>query len=121
MTSFLSYFIYIVIHRAYTDHFFFDFLTLSFLINVNLTSLVLVDLVLLEIAGILPFLIMCIHLCILFVSTYDVDQNYHQDNIFNIALWLGQYLDNYYCPVVQLTTTYRYLAQWEDLDTTLVV
>ena len=25
--------------------------------------------------------------------TYDIDQSYRQGNIFDIALWLGQYLD----------------------------
>ena len=30
---------------------------------------------------------------IILYPTYDVDQSYHQGNIFDIALWLGQYLD----------------------------
>ena len=25
--------------------------------------------------------------------TYDIDQSYHQGNIFDTAMWLGQYLD----------------------------
>ena len=48
------------------------------------------------------------------------DQSYHQGNLFNITLWLRQYLDITLC-MVQLTTTDRCLAQWSDSDTTLVV
>ena len=36
-----------------------------------------------------------------------VDQSYSQGNILDIALWLGQYHDNY-CPVVYTADYYRY-------------